>query len=112
MMKPNLFAAQEHEAKADEAWRFAQELERLVDFAALADTVDRAAPRPSRERGGRPPFPTEFMVSIWLSQQMFNLTVEQLEFPLLNGMSSQRFARLRDSSQIPDRMTVWPSRST
>jgi len=38
-------------------------LEQHVDFAALAASVDHAAPRPSRERGGRPPFPTELMVS-------------------------------------------------
>jgi len=34
-------------------------LDRHVDFGALAAEVDRAAPRPDRSRGGRPPFPTE-----------------------------------------------------
>lgn len=107
MMKPNLFAAQEREAKLTKLGDSLQELERLVDFAALADAVDNAAPRPSRERGGRPPFPTEVMVRMLLIQQMFNLSDEQLEFQLLDRMSFQRFAGLRDSSQIPDRTTVW-----
>ena len=36
-------------------------MEQHVDFAALAAEVDLAAPRPSRERGGRLPFLTELM---------------------------------------------------
>ena len=106
-MKPNLFAAQEREAKLTKLGDALQVLERHVDFAALASAVDEAAPRPGRERGGRPPFPTEVMVRILLIQQLFNLSDEQMEFQLLDRLSFQRFAGLRDSSQIPDRTTIW-----
>ncbi|MYM85546.1 hypothetical protein GTP44_27065, partial [Duganella sp. FT50W] len=41
MMKPNLFAAQEREAKLTKLGDTLQVLERHVDFAALADAVDR-----------------------------------------------------------------------
>lgn len=82
-------------------------LDRHVDFAALAAEVDRAAPRPDRARGGRPPFPTEVMVRILLFQQLFNLPDEQMEFQLLDRLSFQRFACLADTSQIPDRTTIW-----
>ncbi|HEX7988397.1 MAG TPA: IS5 family transposase [Duganella sp.] len=107
MMKPKLFAAQEREAKPTKLGDALQVLERHVDFAALADALDKAAPRPGRERGGRPPFPTEVMVQILLIQQLFNLSDEQMEFQLLDRLSFQRFAGLRDSSQIPDRTTIW-----
>jgi IS5 family transposase len=107
MMKPNLFAAQEREAKLTKLGDALQVLERHVDFAAMAAAVDKAAPRPGRERGGRPPFPTEIMVRILLIQQLFNLSDEQMEFQLLDRLSFQRFAGLRDSSQIPDRTTIW-----
>ena len=107
MMKPNLFAAQEREAKLTKLGDALQVLERHFDFAALASAVDEAAPRPGRERGGRPPFPTEVMVRILLIQQLFNLSDEQMEFQLLDRLSFQRFAGLRDSSQIPDRTTIW-----
>jgi transposase, IS5 family len=107
MMKPNLFAAQEREAKLSKLGDALQVLERHVDFAAMAASVDKAAPRPGRERGGRPPFPTEVMVRILLIQQLFNLSDEQMEFQLLDRLSFQRFAGLRDSSQIPDRTTIW-----
>ncbi|WP_218164988.1 transposase [Pseudoduganella namucuonensis] len=69
-------------------------LERHVDFAAMAASVDKAAPRPDRERGGSPPFPTEVMVRILLIRQLFNLPDEQREFQLLDRLSFQRFAGL------------------
>lgn len=59
MIKHSLFADQEREAKLNELGDTLRVLEQHVDFAALAAAVDAAAPRPSRERGGRPPFPTE-----------------------------------------------------
>ena len=107
MMKPNLFAAQEREAKLSKLGDALEVMERHVDFAALAAAVDEAAPRPGRARGGRPPFPTEVMVRILLIQQLFNLSDEQMEFQLLDRLSFQRFAGLRHSSQIPDRTTIW-----
>jgi IS5 family transposase len=107
MIKHSLFADQEREAKLNELGDTLRVLEHHVDFAALAASVDHAAPRPSRERGGRPPFPTELMVRVLLIQQLFNLSDEQMEFQLLDRLSFQRFVGLRTSSQIPDRTTIW-----
>ena len=58
MMSPNLLAALEREAKLSTLGDALQVMERHVDFTALAAAFDQAAPRPGRERGGRPPFPT------------------------------------------------------
>jgi len=58
MIKTSLFADQEREAKLNELGDALRVLEQHVDFKALAAEIDAAAPRPSRERGGRPPFPT------------------------------------------------------
>ena len=107
MIKTSLFADQEREAKLNKLGDALQVMEQHVDFAALAAEVDLAAPRPSRERGGRPPFPTELMVRVLLIQQLFNLSDEQMEFQLLDRLSFQRFVGLRASSQIPDRTTIW-----
>lgn len=68
MIKDSLFAAEEREAKLDRLGDVLQVMERHVDFKALAAVVDRVAPRPGRERGGRPPFPTELMVRAWVLQ--------------------------------------------
>lgn len=59
MIKHSLFADQEREAKLNDLGDTLRVLEQHVDFAALAASVDHAAPRPGGERGGRPPFPTE-----------------------------------------------------
>jgi IS5 family transposase len=107
MMKPSVFAAQERDTKRNKLGDVLQVLDRHVDFVALASEVDRAAPRPDRSRGGGPPFPTEVMVRILLLQQLFNLSDEVMEFQLLDRMSFLRFTRLADTSQIPDRMTIW-----
>ena len=107
MIKNSLFADQEREAKLNKLGDALRVLEEHVDFAELAAAVEHAAPRPGRERGGRPPFPTELMVRVLLVQQMFNLSDEQMEFQLLDRLSFQRFVGLRDSSQIPDRTTIW-----
>lgn len=68
MIKDSLFAAEEREAQLDRLGDVLQVMERHVDFKALAAAVDRVAPRPGRERGGRPPFPTELMVRAWVLQ--------------------------------------------
>jgi hypothetical protein len=64
MIKPSLSADQEREAKLDKLGDALRVLVEHVDFAALAAEIDRAAPRPGRERGGRLPFPTELMVRV------------------------------------------------
>jgi len=78
-----------------------------VDFAARAAEIDEAALRPGRERGGRPPFPTEMMVRVLVVQQLYNLRDEQMECQLLDRLSFKRFVGLRQCSQAPDRTTIW-----
>ena len=70
MIMTSLFADQEREAKLNKLGDALQVMEQHVDFAALAAEVDLAAPRPTRERGGRPPYPTELMVRVLLIQQL------------------------------------------
>jgi IS5 family transposase len=110
MIKESLFAAEEREAKLNKLGDTLQLLEQHVDFVALAAAIDRAAPRPSLDRGGRRPFPTELMVKALIIQQLYNLSDEQMEYQLLDRLSFQRFVGLRHSSQIPDRTTFWTFR--
>lgn len=106
-IKRSLFAHEERERKIDGMGDPLAVLERHIDFAAIAEEVDAAAPRPSQERGGRPPYPTEVMVRILALKHLYNLADEALEFQLLDRLSFQRFCGLVDSSNIPDRTTVW-----
>lgn len=47
------------------------------------------------------------MVRVMVLQQLYNLSDEQMEFQLLDRLSFQRFGGVRQSSQIPDRTTLW-----
>jgi IS5 family transposase len=49
-------------------------------------------------------------VRVLVIQQLHNLSDEQLEFQLLDRLSFQRFVELRQSSQAPDRTTIWTFR--
>ncbi|WP_200196836.1 IS5 family transposase [Halorhodospira abdelmalekii] len=100
-------AAQQREEKIDQLGDPLQVLERHVDFATIADVVDDAAPRPSGDRGGRPPYPTEVMVRILTLKHLYKISDESLEFQLLDRLSFQRFCGLQGSAKIPDRTTIW-----
>jgi hypothetical protein len=66
MMKPriSLFAEQERENRRAKLGDPLVGLAEPVDFDALAARIDAAAPRPSRAKGGRPPYPTVLMIKI------------------------------------------------
>jgi len=110
MVKSSLFAAEERESKLNKLGDVLQSLDEHIDFTALSCAIDKAAPRPSRAKGGRPPFASELMVRVLVVQQMFNLSDKQMEYQLLDRLSFQRFVGLRQSSQIPDRTTIWTFR--
>ena len=70
MMKPQISLCAEHE-REDRRSKIGGPLVGLskhVDFAALAAGIDASVPRPSRAKGGRPPYPTLLMVRILVLQ--------------------------------------------
>lgn len=109
MMKPriSLFAEQEREDRRAKIGDPLVGLAEHVDFEALAERIDAAAPRPSRAKGGRPPYPTVLMVKILVLQQLYNLADDALEYQLLDRRSFLRFLDLTESSSIPDAKTIW-----
>lgn len=106
-IKPDLFAAEQHRRKLDKLGDPLMAIESCLDFAALSQAVDQAAPRVSSAQGGRPPYPTETMVRILVLKRLYNLSDEQMEYQLLDRMSYQRFCGLAHASNIPDRTTIW-----
>ncbi len=84
-----------------------QMIEAVVDFAALAQAVERIAPRPEQPKGGRSPYPTEVMVRVLVIKRLQGLSDEQTEFQLLDRRSFRRFCGLEHSASIPDRTTIW-----
>ena len=109
MMKPriSLFAEQEREDRRAKLGDPLVGLAEHVDFEALAARIDAAAPRPSRAKGGRPPYPTVLMIKILVLQQLYNLADDALEYQLLDRRSFLHFLDLTESSSIPDAKTIW-----
>ena len=60
-IKNDLFVADRRKEKIDRLGGPLAVMERHIDFAVLAEEVDRVAPRRVSPQSGRPPFPTETM---------------------------------------------------
>ena len=114
MPKPSLFAEEERGNRRSKPGDPLVGLSKHVDFAALADEIDIAVPRPSRAKGGRPPYPTVLMTKILILQQLYNLADDALEYQLLDRRSFLQFlgALLHKSvelviPQTPRGITAW-----
>ena len=106
-IRNDLFAGEKRAEKAEAFGDPLQKIAAIVDFRALADAVDRIAPRPEQPKGGRPPYPTEVMVRVLVVKRLHGLSDEQTEFQLLDRRSFQRFCGLEHTADIPDRTTIW-----
>lgn len=80
MPKPSLFAEEERGKRRSKFGDPLVGLSKHVDFAALANEIDIALPRPSRAKGSRPPFATALMTKILILQQLYNLADDALEY--------------------------------
>ena len=106
-IQPDLFAAEEHRAKLDRLGDPLQEMDSVIDFAALAAEVEKIFPSKDQSKGGRPPYPIETMVRIVVLKRLYGLSDEQMEYQLLDRMSFKRFCGLEHSRTVPDRTTIW-----
>ena len=103
----DLLAEQERAVKVDGFADPLQKIDAVVDFSALAEAVEKIAPRPAQPKGGRPPYPTDVMVRILVIKRMYGLSDEQTEYQLLDRRSFLRFCGLEHSRYVPDRTTIW-----
>ncbi|HHC74977.1 MAG TPA: transposase [Thiothrix sp.] len=98
-VKTSLFAAEEREEKLNRQGVNRQgdsllTLNELIDFARLADNLDKVAPRPFSTKGGRPPYPTELMTRelmtrLLVLQHLYHLSDDAVEYQLLDRLSFQ-----------------------
>ena len=107
MPKPSLFAEEERGNRRVKIGDPLIGMSAHIDFVALAAGIDTALPRPSRAKGGRPPYPTVLMIKVLVLQQLYSLADDALEYQLLDRRSFLQFLGLTDSSTIPDAKTIW-----
>ena len=82
----------------------------LVDFELFRSTLEAAAPRRDRSRGGRPPFDHVLMFKVLILQTMHSLSDERAEFRIKDRLSFRRFLGLRLPDTVPDAKTIWTFR--
>lgn len=90
VVKFDLFAGDARRRKIESLGDPLQIIARHIDLAHLAGLIDGLFPRPDGSKGGRPPYPTEAMVRVLFLKRLYNLSDEQVEYPLLDRMSFQR----------------------
>jgi transposase, IS5 family len=106
-LKKDKQAPEYHRRKIEQLGDPLLSLDHYIDFSALAASVDSVCPRIISPKGGRPAFPTEVMVRILILKRFHSLSDESMEYQLLDRLSWQRFCRLTDVINIPDRNTLW-----
>jgi IS5 family transposase len=88
-------------------------LERLnkgIDFELFRDLLESRLSKLSKGPGGRPPYDYVLMFKILILQRYYNLSDEQVEYPINDRMSFMRFLGLTIADDIPDSRTVWAFR--
>jgi IS5 family transposase len=86
---------------------FLEKINQLVDFEIFRQDLERAVPRKSREKGGRPAFNHILMFKILLLQTYHNLSDERIEFLLKDRLTFMRFLGLGLGDRVPDANTIW-----
>ena len=71
--------------------RFLAEMEAVVAWKALIDLIEPQYPKTS-SKGGRPPYPLETMLRIYLMLQWYDLSDPAMEDALIEVATMRRFA--------------------
>ena len=85
-LKFDLFAEASRKRKLDANGDPLQVIALRIDFAQPATLVDAFIERSEARKGGKPADPTEVMVHVLVLKRLYNLSDEQMEYPLLDRM--------------------------
>jgi len=84
-----------------------EQLNSIVNWDIFVPVLNTAIPRPTYEKGGRPPFSNLLMLKILIIKRMYNLSHDQTEYQINDRISFMRFLGLGMADRIPDAKTIW-----
>lgn len=84
-----------------------EQLNAIVNWDVFIPALNTAIPRPTYEKGGRPPFSNLLMLKILIIKRMYNLSHDQTEYQINDRISFMRFLGLGMSDRVPDAKTIW-----
>src|ERR1700688_2169659 len=88
---------------------------RAVPFESFRAEIEMAVLTPANEKkssAGRKPIDVMVMFRMLVLQSLYNLSDEQVEYPVRDRLSFTRFLGLGIEDSIPDGTTLWPFRET
>ena len=71
-----------------------EQLNTIVNWDIFVPVLNTAIPRPTYEKGGRPPFSNLLMLKILIIKRMYNLSHDQTEYQINDRISFMRFLGL------------------
>ena len=84
-----------------------EKLNSIIPWPVFEKPLAKALKRSDGAKGGRPPFPAVLMFKILVLQALYNLSDDQAEFVIQDGLSFMRFLGLGLSDKVPDAKTIW-----
>jgi IS5 family transposase len=84
-----------------------EKLNTIVDWNIFIPILNKAIPRETSAKGGRPPFSNIFIFKILIIKVLYNLSFDQIEYQINDRLSFMRFLGLSMGDQVPDAKTIW-----
>ena len=84
-----------------------ERLNAIVDFEVFRPDLERAVPRSSRVKGGRPPYDHVLMFRVLILQASHSLSDERTEYLIKDRLSFMRFLGLTLADRVPDANSIW-----
>lgn len=100
----------DHDLRLSKLSKLGDPLERLakgVDFEQFRQLLEDHLIKPTKGKGGRPPYDYVLMFKILILQRYYNLSDDQIEYQINDRLSFMRFLGLTMADDVPDSKTVW-----
>lgn len=100
----------DHDLRLSKLSKLGDPLERLaegIDFEQFRSFLEEKLTKPTKGKGGRPPYDYVLMFKILILQRYYNLSDNQIEYQINDRLSFMRFLGLSMADDVPDRNTVW-----
>jgi len=78
-----------------------------VDWRVFTPVLNKAIPRATREKGGRPPFNNLFMFKVLIIKRLYHLSYDQTECQINDRLSFMKFLKPELQDHVPDSKTIW-----
>lgn len=78
-----------------------------VDWEMFRPTLETVHPVRREGKAGRPPYDAVLLFKIAILRSLYNLSLDQAEFQILDRVSFMRFLGLSLGDRVPDANTIW-----